>query len=215
MSLAHDVANPHECCLDLWIQDRCASPSDDSDVFCRSHRRDRSSLWSRRSNPIVYAARCLGLRHLWRQHAHPRHPPRGSLHMTLVTLDDIDIANPDVYLGGVPHEQFAFLRRKAPVRWHHKVNGPGFWALTRHEDIARVVRDTATFSQSPSLFIEDLPAGDLRASPDLMQARTALYRRGKSASRHGPDALRCFPCLQRRHGRCLWPSRWAARAPPA
>jgi cholest-4-en-3-one 26-monooxygenase len=88
--------------------------------------------------------------------------------MTLVTLDDIDIANPDVYLGGVPHEQFALLRRKAPVLWHQKVNGPGFWALTRHEDIARVVRDTATFSQSPSLFIEDLPAGDLRVSPDLM-----------------------------------------------
>ena len=27
-------------------------------------------------------------------------------------LDDIDIANPDAYLAGVPHAQFALLRRE-------------------------------------------------------------------------------------------------------
>lgn len=83
-------------------------------------------------------------------------------------LDDIDIANPDAYVGGVPHAQFALLRREAPVFRHREANGPGFWVLTRHEDIARVARDLATFSQAPSLFIEDLPAGDLRDSPDVM-----------------------------------------------
>ena len=30
-------------------------------------------------------------------------------------LDDIDIANPDAYLAGVPHAQFARLRREAPT----------------------------------------------------------------------------------------------------
>ena len=83
-------------------------------------------------------------------------------------LDDIDIANPDAYVVGVPHAQFALLRREAPVFRHREANGPGFWALTRHEDIARVARDLATFSQAPSLFIEDLPAGNLRDSPDVM-----------------------------------------------
>ena len=85
-----------------------------------------------------------------------------------MTLNDIDIANPDVYVGGVPHSQFALLRREAPVFRHREANGPGFWALTRHEDIVRVARDPATFSQAPSLFIEDLPAGNLRDSPDVM-----------------------------------------------
>jgi cytochrome P450 len=85
-----------------------------------------------------------------------------------MTLDEIDIANPDAYLGGVPHEQFALLRREAPVFRHRETNGPGFWALTRHADIARVARDQTTFRQAPALFIEDLPAGNLRDSPDVM-----------------------------------------------
>jgi cytochrome P450 len=85
-----------------------------------------------------------------------------------MTLDDIDIANPDAYLGGVPHDQFALLRREAPVFRHREANGPGFWALTRHADIARVARDQTTFRQAPALFIEDLPAGNLRDSPDVM-----------------------------------------------
>src|SRR5262245_50973544 len=88
--------------------------------------------------------------------------------MGTMTLNDVDIANPDAYLGGVPHEQFAFLRREAPVFRHHEADGPGFWALTRHADILRVARDPATFVQAPSLFIEDLPAGNLRDSPDVM-----------------------------------------------
>src|SRR5262245_50584284 len=94
--------------------------------------------------------------------------PRGVCHGNTMTLNDIDIANPDAYLGGVPHEQFAFLRREAPVFRHHEANGPGFWALTRHADIVRVARDSATFAQAPALFIEDLPAGNLRDSPDVM-----------------------------------------------
>ena len=85
-----------------------------------------------------------------------------------MTLDDIDIANPDAYVGGVPHQQFALLRREAPVYRHRETNGPGFWALTRHEDIVRVARDPTTFNQAPALFIEDLPAGNLRDSPDVM-----------------------------------------------
>jgi len=85
-----------------------------------------------------------------------------------MNLDDIDIASPDSYQRGVPHEQFALLRREAPVFRHREANGPGFWALARHEDIVRVARDPDTFRQSPALFIEDLPAGNLRDSPDVM-----------------------------------------------
>ncbi len=85
-----------------------------------------------------------------------------------MTLDDIDIANPDAYVRGVPHEQFAFLRQHAPVFRHREAGGPGFWAITRHADIARISRDPSTFAQVPSLFIEDLPPGNLRDHPDVM-----------------------------------------------
>src|SRR3954468_16227187 len=48
---------------------------------------------------------------------------------------------------------FAILRRERPVSWQPPVEGavvpdpddPGFWALTRLEDIQKVSRDAATF----------------------------------------------------------------------
>ena len=40
---------------------------------------------------------------------------------------DIDLANPDSFVAGVPHEWFARLRREAPVYWHPEPDGPGFW----------------------------------------------------------------------------------------
>jgi hypothetical protein len=58
-------------------------------------------------------------------------------------LDDIDIANPNVYLRGVAHDRFALLHRETPVFRHREANGPGFWALTRHEDIVRVACNPA------------------------------------------------------------------------
>jgi hypothetical protein len=121
-----------------------------------------------------------------------------------MNLDDIDIVHPDAYLAGVPHAQFALLRREAPVFRHREANGPGFWALTRHEDIARVARDPATFSQAPSLFIEDLPAGNLRDSPDVMiktitspsaAAAISAWAHRSRAWRHGwPSRRSCGAC---------------------
>ena len=45
-----------------------------------------------------------------------------------------------------PHGQFDLLRREAPVFWHPEPNGPGFWAVTKHEDVRNVSRDSETFS---------------------------------------------------------------------
>ncbi|HVX17762.1 MAG TPA: cytochrome P450 [Acidimicrobiales bacterium] len=61
-------------------------------------------------------------------------------------LTDIDIYDPDAFVDGVPHEQFALLRREAPVYWHPHPDGTGYWAVTRHADIVKVNRDAATFS---------------------------------------------------------------------
>ncbi len=62
-----------------------------------------------------------------------------------VSLDEIDLTDPDAYVDRVPHEQFATLRREAPVFWHEDVEG-GFWCVTRHADIVSVNRDWETFS---------------------------------------------------------------------
>jgi cholest-4-en-3-one 26-monooxygenase len=63
-----------------------------------------------------------------------------------VRAEDIDIWDPDVYASGVPHDQFAWLRKNAPV-WRQAVPESGdYWAVTRHADVIRVERDPATFS---------------------------------------------------------------------
>jgi cholest-4-en-3-one 26-monooxygenase len=60
-------------------------------------------------------------------------------------LSDINLVDPDVFVEGVPHEQFTFLRREAPVFWHEDEHG-GFWALTKHDDVVHANRDAKHFS---------------------------------------------------------------------
>jgi cholest-4-en-3-one 26-monooxygenase len=62
-------------------------------------------------------------------------------------LSDINIADPDSYQqSGPPYALFARLRREAPVFWHHDKDSPGFWALTRHADVAHVSKNSQLFS---------------------------------------------------------------------
>ncbi|XYI04325.1 hypothetical protein ACMHYB_21830 [Sorangium sp. So ce1128] len=60
-----------------------------------------------------------------------------------MTLETVDILDPDLYLAGAPHDRFEILRREAPVYWHPEPAGRGFWAITRHADVARISRDPA------------------------------------------------------------------------
>lgn len=86
-----------------------------------------------------------------------------------MTLKDIDILDPDIYVRDVPHTDFERLRREAPVFWHPEPDGPGFWAITKHEDVITVLKDAATFSsQVAGTQIPDVPEGDIRRSPDLL-----------------------------------------------
>lgn len=61
-------------------------------------------------------------------------------------LDDMDLTDLDKFVEGVPHEEFERLRREDPVHWHEESDGPGFWSLTRHEDVVQANRDARTFS---------------------------------------------------------------------
>jgi cholest-4-en-3-one 26-monooxygenase len=75
--------------------------------------------------------------------------------VTVVTLDEIDLLE-DTWARGVPHDQFAVLRREAPVYWHEHPNAQGFWAITKHADVKAISKDVATFStEVGSAFILD------------------------------------------------------------
>jgi cholest-4-en-3-one 26-monooxygenase len=68
-----------------------------------------------------------------------------------LSLDQINIAKHDAYLNGVPHEQFEFLRREAPVFLHGRGEPDQpekFWVVTRHADVVRVSRVFEMFSSA-------------------------------------------------------------------
>ncbi|MFF8028539.1 cytochrome P450 [Streptomyces sp. NPDC007896] len=63
-----------------------------------------------------------------------------------------DVFDPRRYADGVPHAAYRTLRDHHPVAWQHEPEvlgwpaGPGFWAVTRHADVVRVLKDSATYS---------------------------------------------------------------------
>ncbi|MFC6081556.1 cytochrome P450 [Sphaerisporangium aureirubrum] len=72
---------------------------------------------------------------------------------------EIDLVDQDYYaLHGAPHGQFEWLRANHPVFWHEKgaeEGWPGFWAVTRHEDVVHVSRHSELFSSSRKLALFD------------------------------------------------------------
>ena len=73
----------------------------------------------------------------------------------------IDLLSPSSYAHGHPADQYAWLRDNDPVHWHEEPTGPGFWAVTRHEDVKAVGRNAALFSSRPTIMIDDRAATDL------------------------------------------------------
>src|SRR3954454_3184030 len=61
---------------------------------------------------------------------------------------DIDLIDPETFADGLPLEQFAAMRDKAPVFWHEQAGswGDGFWVVTRHQDVQEVSRLPEVFS---------------------------------------------------------------------
>ncbi|MEU2392764.1 cytochrome P450 [Streptomyces sp. NPDC007369] len=63
-----------------------------------------------------------------------------------------DVFDPRIYARGIPHESYRLLRDRHPVARQDEPEiqgwpaGPGFWAVTRHADVVRVLRDHATYS---------------------------------------------------------------------
>ena len=65
--------------------------------------------------------------------------------MTQTTAGDVDLANPDAFVNGVPHDALTELRRTDPVHWQPMAGEPGSWAVLRHADVAHVDRHPEIF----------------------------------------------------------------------
>jgi cytochrome P450 len=65
-------------------------------------------------------------------------------------LQDILVTERELWEDGPPHEVFARLRGECPVHWTSRITEypgePGFWSVTRAEDVHAVSRDWRTYS---------------------------------------------------------------------
>ncbi|MCL8014325.1 cytochrome P450 [Streptomyces sp. AS02] len=63
-----------------------------------------------------------------------------------------DVFDPRQYATGIPYDAYRVLRDHHPVARQDEPEvlgwpaGPGFWAVTRHADVVRVLKDSATYS---------------------------------------------------------------------
>jgi cytochrome P450 len=66
---------------------------------------------------------------------------------------EITLTDPKLYSHGDPYAVWRWLRANDPVRWHPPTDLPGFWILTKYEDIRAVYRDPATFSSTRGILL--------------------------------------------------------------
>ena len=66
--------------------------------------------------------------------------------MSTATRPVIDLISASSYLEGQPWDQYAWLRANDPVHWHEEPDGPGFWAITKYQDIRDISRRPKLFS---------------------------------------------------------------------
>ena len=84
-------------------------------------------------------------------------------------LSDINLTDPDIFQKAVPHDMFKLLRRQAPVFFHPEPDGPGFWAITRYNDLKWISKNPHLFSsQRQGTLLKDPPPQDLPFVQQIM-----------------------------------------------
>jgi cytochrome P450 family 142 subfamily A polypeptide 1 len=100
-------------------------------------------------------------------------------------LSEIDALDPTLYVRGVAHDVFRWLRENDPVHWDEKNN---LWVITRYEDISSIERRPDVFSSARGVRPKGGGGGELSlvSMDDPEHARQRkLVSRGFTPSRIG------------------------------
>ena len=77
---------------------------------------------------------------------------------TPVPLDQVDLADLDVFENNQAWGMFDTLRRESPVHWTPEHDGgSGFWSITRYDDIEMIDKDPETFTSMKFTNLEEPP----------------------------------------------------------
>ncbi len=84
-------------------------------------------------------------------------------------LEDVALHDPETFVRAVPHDAFRLLRAEAPVYFHRELDGPGYWAVTKYDDVVTIGKDPARFSSARGgTNIQDYPQEHLSTIQLLM-----------------------------------------------
>ena len=102
------------------------------------------------------------------------------------TYDGLDLTDPDQMEKAVPHEVFRQLRQNSPVVWVEQEPearagflDTGYWAVTRHADIAAISKNSKDFSTAKNGVI-------VRFAPDMTRDQVELQ--GAMLIHHDPPS---------------------------
>ncbi|GIF62797.1 cytochrome P450 [Asanoa ishikariensis] len=80
---------------------------------------------------------------------------------------EADLTDPHLYADGDPHAVWERLRSQDPVSWQLAGGKTGYWSVTRHADVDRVLRDHATFTSTRGTFLNVLGKDDPASGKQL------------------------------------------------
>lgn len=103
---------------------------------------------------------------------------------------DIDLMELDPFVAGEDGELFRRLRDEDPCHWNDEEDGPGFWSLTRYEDVKAAGSDWQTFSSAQGTQIQS-----------------------RRAEGHGKPSIHNMDPPRHKPLRCAWPRPSCTRAP--
>jgi cytochrome P450 len=101
-----------------------------------------------------------------------------------MTNTQIDLLSATSFANGHPHSEYRWLRDHAPVYRHIEAGGPGFWAITRYDDVKAIGRDPETFSSEPTVMITDETAIDIAGHKMMLMADPPYHTRLRRIINH-------------------------------
>lgn len=80
--------------------------------------------------------------------------------MTVDTFTPSDVVDPELHASGEVHRLWRRMRQHTPVHWHEPGDLPGFWSLTRYEDIRHVYQNPTVFSSAQGVLLRPTHLGE-------------------------------------------------------
>jgi cytochrome P450 len=89
----------------------------------------------------------------------------------------VDLTNLDAFEAGRAWAMFDELRDAEPLHWNDEpAPQHGFWSLTRHADVVRVLRDPVTFCSEQGANLEELDDEQLAARRSMLETDGERHR---------------------------------------